>query len=165
MIAITVHPGNVPALKSFFDRAPLASSLLAQHLGSAPRRLRSHGYIEQVFQQINQRFLEGEQLVFLLHRKNIEEEYLMPVCGFVIPCKYSWRTRVSLCDMQKIPDTDMDHYFESWLQRLCIYARRSGAARIFLETNEQMRSILKLYSGSELMRFDAGQNAYVIPLH
>lgn len=162
MIGIILKPESLPALDKFFERAPLMSSLMAYHLGFAPRRIPRSGYIEQVFHQINQHFLQGEQIMFLLARADVEEQYLMPIFGFALPCEHVWRIRVSLCYQH---DVDMDRYFEAWLQRLCIYARRIGSVTsIYLEPSSNLRPILKFYGGSESMRFSADRNAYVIPL-
>lgn len=162
MIGIILKAGSLPTLDKFFERAPLMSSLMAYHLGFAPRRIPRSGYIEQVFHQISQHFLQGEQIMFLLDRADVEEGYLMPVCGLVTPCEHAWRIRVSLCYEH---DVDMDRYFEAWLQRLCIYARRTGpVTSIYLEPSQHLRPVLKLYSGSETMRFNAQRNVYVIPL-
>lgn len=162
MIGIILKPGTLPSLDKFFERAPLTSPLLAYHLGFAPRRI-SSSYVDQIFHQIDQCFLRGEQIMFLLDRSETEEQYLMPVCGFALPCEHAWRVRVSLCYEN---DVDMDRYFEAWLERLCIYARRSGTVTsIYLEPNDHLRPILKLYGGSEFMRFNPERNTYVIPLH
>ena len=86
----------------------------------------------------------------------------MPVSGLIFPCEHAWRIRVSLCYEH---DVDMDRYFEAWLQKLCIYARRIGAVTsIYLEPSAYLRPVLKFYSGSEVMRFSAERNTYVIPL-
>lgn len=162
MIGITLKPGSLPALDTFFERAPLMSSRMAYHLDFSPRRISGYGYIEQVYHRINQCFLRGEQIMFLLDRADIEEQYLMPVCGFVLPCERAWRIRVSLCYEHNV---DMDRYFEAWLQKLCIYARRIGTVTsIYLEPNTHLRPVLKFYSGSEVMRFSAERNVYVMPL-
>lgn len=162
MIGIILKPGTLPSLNKFFERAPLTSSFLAYHLGFAPRRIPSRSYVDQVFHQIGRCFLRGEQIMFLLDRSDAEEQYLMPVCGFILPCERIWRVRVSLCYGY---DVSMEWYFEAWLERLCIYARRSGTvASIYLEPSDHLRPILKLYSGSEFMRFSPERNTYVIPL-
>lgn len=162
MIGIILKPESLPALYKFFERAPLMSAIMAYHLGSAPRRVMSLGYIEQVCYQVSQHFLQGEQIMFLLDRADVEEGYLMPVFGLILPCEHAWRIRVSLWYEH---DVDMDRYFEAWLQRICTYAKRSGmVTSIYLETSSNLRPILKFYGGSESMRFSADQNVYVIPL-
>ena len=162
MIGIFLKPGSLLTLDKFFDRVPLMSAIMAYHLGSAPRRVMSLGYIEQVCYQVSQHFLRGEQIMFLLDRADVEEGYLMPVFGLILPCEHAWRIRVSLWYEH---DVDMDRYFEAWLQKLCVYARRSSTVTsIYLEPNSHLRPVLKFYSGSETMRFNAQRNVYVIPL-
>ena len=72
MIGIFLKPGSLLTLDKFFDRVPLMSAIMAYHLGSAPRRVMSLGYIEQVCYQVSQHFLRGEQIMFLLDRADVD---------------------------------------------------------------------------------------------
>lgn len=125
MLAVSLRENQLPALEGLFRRAPDVPALLAYHLGFTSLLRSSHStYVRQITEQLRRCFNRGEHLVFLLHHEKQDDQYLIPICGFVQPSQGSWRVRVSIWND---PRANTEAYFEVWLQKMDMYARRSGA--------------------------------------
>jgi hypothetical protein len=163
MLGVSLKQQQLPVLKKLFDRCPAVPMFLAYHLGSAPlMRTPESTYIHQVINQIKTRFLQGEQLMFLLEHLQSIDDCSMPICGFIVERDGCWQVRVSVLDVQ---NTDPGHYFREWLQKLVLYARRTGIVqRIEVLPNKGLRSVMKFHADFEGLRFDRQCDAYVLRL-
>lgn len=163
MFGMLLQGRRLDVLEKFFQRSPDTISHFAHHLNFTPIRSPDAAYVCQVLEKIQSYYDQGHQVMFLTESLQPLNGVSIPICGFIRSHDGCWNVRVSLLHFVD-QDVESTRYFEEWLERLKMYARRQGRYAIHIASDTVLRPVLKFRGNDTEMPFDSRREVYVISL-